>query len=464
MTNRRFSLLPFALLALALGLVLTLQPAWSQSGTPQVRIVEIDGTITPAMASYVDRAMRGAQRDSVAAIVLEIDTPGGLSSAMDDIVNDILQSDVPVIAWVGPTNARAASAGVYITYAAHIAAMAPGTNIGSASPIQLGDEGEQTGETTAERKVMNDAVARIENLARLRGRNVDWAIDAVREADNITAAKALDLGVVNLLAPDIPTLLHDVDGTQVQLANGDTITLHTDGAKISTASMNIIESLLQLISDPTIAYLLLSFGGLGIFLELSNPGQFVPGIIGVVCFILGFYALGTLPVNWTGALLIGLGFGLFFLDLFVSSFGLLLVAGLASFIIGSYMLVDDTVPGYGTVSRPVIWTAAALILASALLIGSLVLKTLRSKPRTGTSALVGQVAVVRRPLTPTGMVYVDGELWAATAEGLGDGESLPAGAFVEIQGVHGLQLTVRATDRRPAADVITASRSVLPAS
>lgn len=464
MTNRRFSLIPLALLTLALGLVLTLQSVGSQSGTPQVRIIEIDGTITPAMASYVDRTMRGAQRDDVAAIILRIDTPGGLSTAMDDIVNDILQSEVPVIAWVGPANARAASAGVYITYAAHIAAMAPGTNIGSASPIQLGGDDEQTGATTAERKAMNDAIARIENLARLRGRNVDWAISAVRDADNITADKALDLGVVNLLAPDIPTLLHDIDGMQVQLANGDAVTLHTDGAETKTASMNLIEDILQLISDPTIAYLLLSFGGLGIFLELSNPGQFVPGIIGVVCFILGFYALGTLPVNWTGALLIGLGFGLFFLDLFVSSFGLLLIGGLAAFIVGSYMLVDDTVPGYGTVSRPVIWTAAALILASALLIGSLVLKTLRSKPKTGKSALVGEVAVVRKALAPTGMVFIDGELWAATAEGLDPDASIPAGAFVEVMALRGLQLTVRATDRRPDDDVIVAARSVIPAS
>ncbi|HWV23272.1 MAG TPA: nodulation protein NfeD [Thermomicrobiales bacterium] len=463
MTTHRPFRLPISFLALMLGMILTLQAAGSQSATPQVRIIDIDGTITPAMASYVNRTMRSAQRDQVAAIVLRINTPGGLSTAMDDIVDDILQSDVPVIAWVGPTNARAASAGVYITYATHIAAMAPGTNIGSASPIQLNGE-DQTGETTAERKAMNDAVARIENLAELRHRNVDWAISAVRDADNITADKALELGVINLLAPDIPTLLHDVDGTQVQLANGNTVTLHTDGAETSTASMNLFEDFLQLISDPTIAYLLLSFGGLGIFLELSNPGQFVPGIIGIVCFILGFYALGTLPVNWTGALLIGLGFGLFFLDIFVSSFGLLLMAGLVSFIVGSYMLVDDTVPGYGTVSRPVIWTAAALILVSALLIGTLMLRTLRSKPKTGKSALVGQVAIVRKTLAPTGMVFVDGELWAATAEGLDAGTSIPTGAFVEVLGVRGLQLTVRSTERQPNDNLLAASRTVIPVS
>jgi membrane-bound serine protease (ClpP class) len=207
--------------------LLVIQPALAQEGSGTVRVVDIDGTITPAMASYVDRSMKSAQRDNVDAIVLHINTPGGLSTAMDDIVNDILQSEVPVIAWVGPTNARAASAGVYITYATHIASMAPGTNIGSASPIQLGGDGEQTGETTSERKVMNDAVARIENLAKLRDRNVNWAISAVRDADNITADKALELGVINLLAPDIETLLQDIHGMQVNLANGETVTLNT---------------------------------------------------------------------------------------------------------------------------------------------------------------------------------------------------------------------------------------------
>jgi len=460
--TRRF--LPIALLMLVLGAFLTLQPAFAQQGTGTVRVIDIDGTITPAMASYVDRTMKSAQRSNVDAIVLRIDTPGGLSTAMDDIVNDILQSDVPVIAWVGPANARAASAGVYITYATNIATMAPGTNIGSASPIQLGGDGDQTGETTSERKAMNDAVARIENLAKLRDRNVDWAISAVRDADNITADRALELGVVNLLAPDIPTLLQDVHGMEVTLQNGETVTLNTAGAKITAASMNPIEQFLQLISDPTIAYLLLSFGSLGIFLELANPGGFIPGIIGVVCFILGFYALGTLPVNWTGVLLIGLAFALFFIDLFVTSFGTLLIGGLAAFIIGSYMLIDQSVPGYSVVSRPVIWTSAALVLASALIIGSLVLKTLRGKPKTGKKTLIGEVAIVRRALSPDGMVFIDGELWSATAEGLEEGASIPAGSFVEITSTSGLRLLVKATSRIPSDTVADTPRreSIVP--
>lgn len=446
----------WALLCLVLGTALLLsQPIAAQEDGSNVRIIEIDGTITPAMASYVDRTMKRAETDNVDAIVLRIDTPGGLSTAMDDIVNDILHSNVPVIAWVGPTNARASSAGVYITYASHVATMAPGTNIGSASPIQLGGDGEQTGETTAERKATNDAAARIENLARLRNRNAEWAVSAVREAANITADKALELGVIDLIVPDVETLLRDVDGMQVEMANGEMVTLRTGAATVTSASMNLIEQFLHLISDPTIAYLLLSFGSLGIFLELSNPGGLVPGIIGVVCFILGLYALGTLPVNWTGVLLIALAFALFFIDLFVTSFGILLLGGLAAFIIGSYMLIDENAPGYSGVSRPVIWTSAALVAGSAMLVGTLVLRTMRRKPSTGKNALVGRVAEVRSALSPNGMVYVDGEYWSATAEDLREGTPLPTGSYVEITDVEGLRLRVRATSRAPRDDPAT---------
>jgi membrane-bound serine protease (ClpP class) len=445
-----------AMLLLILGAFLSLiQPALSQESVPAIRQIEIDGTITPAMASYVDRAIGSAEADGADAIVLRIDTPGGLSTAMDDIVTDILQSDVPVIAYVSPGNARAASAGVYITYASHIAAMAPGTNIGSASPVQGNG---QDIDSTMERKVVNDAVARIENLAELRGRNVEWAIAAVRDAENITASRALELGVIDLVAPDLPTLLTDVDGREVTLDNGETVTLRTADGIVSTTGMNAIESFLQLISEPTIAYLLLSFGSLGIFLELSNPGQIVPGILGAVFLILGFYSLGTLPVNWTGVLLIALGFTLFFIELFVTSFGILTVGGLAAFIIGSYMLIDDTVPGYNGVSRPVIWISAALILGSAFLIGMLVMRTQRKKPATGAPGLIGQVGEVRSPLAPTGMVYVEGELWTAKANGLPQGQSIPIGTHVEVVGVEGLRLTVRQTSREMTDDVAQASR------
>lgn len=440
--------------SLLLGMVLlAVSPLTAQNGTPQVRIVTIDDTITPTMAQYVKRGIESAENDNADAIVLAIDTPGGLSSAMDDIDRAILESEVPVIAYVSPRGARAASAGVFITYASHIAAMAPGTSIGSASPVS--SDGSDMSDTM-EAKVTNDAVSNIRNLATFRGRNADWAESAVREAVNITADEALDLNVINLIAPDIPTLLNDVDGMQVEMATGEIHTMHTAGAETSDIDMNVIESLLQMLSDPTIAYLLLSFGALGIFLELSNPGTFVPGIIGVICLVVGLYALGTLPVNWTGVALIAIAFALFFIDIFVTSFGLLLVGGLACFIIGSYMLIDASVPGYGTVSRPVIWASAALILVCAVLIGAAVLRVMRKTPTTGKPALIGDIGEVRQPLDPNGMVFMQGELWTASTE---DDATIPVGAHVEVIEVHGLRLVVRQTETAPEPPAASIARS-----
>lgn len=453
MTNYTFTTRIGRILLLAVILLMGVASVSAQSDTPRVAIIEVDGTITPAMASYVRQSIAEAENNDVDAIVLRIDTPGGLSTAMDDIVTYVLQSDVPVIAWVGPGNARAASAGVYITYSAHVAAMAPGTNIGSASPVTL--DGSEMDETSAN-KVMNDAISRIRNLAELRERNVEWAIASVRDAENITAGEALELGVIDLVAPNIETLLNDVDGMTVTLHTGEEVTLTTAGATTDTLSMNAFERFLQLISDPTIAYLLLSFGSLGIFLELSNPGGLIPGIIGVLSFILGFYALGTLPVNWTGVLLIALAFALFFIDLFVSSFGLLLVGGMLSFVVGSYMLIDDTVPGYSGVSRPVIWISAALVAVSAIVIGTLVVKLQRSAPTTGKKSIIGQVARVRTALEPNGMVWLDGELWQAT---LSDpDESAPAGTPVKIVSVQGVRLTVALTDEAETNPVRSSPR------
>lgn len=432
--------------ALVLGVFLHLiATTFAQSDAPRVRILDIDGTITPAMAQYVDRGIRTAEDDGFTAVILRIDTPGGLSSAMDDIIDSELRSDVPVIAWVGPNGARAASAGVFITYAAHITVMAPGTRIGSASPVSS-DGSEMT--ETMRNKVTNDAVAQIRNLAELRGRNADWAEGAVRNADNITASEALQLGVVSALAPDIPSLLNGLTRTAVTLDDGTTVTLDMTNATTSTESMSLIERFLQVISDPTIAYLLLSFGALGLFLELAQPGGFVPGTIGVICLVLGLYSLGSLPVNWTGVILIGLAFAFFLVDIYVASFGLLLIAGMSCFIIGSYLLVDTSVPGYNGVSRPVIWTSAACILGLSLVIGMAALRILGKRPATGVPALIGKVGVVRRPLGPDGMVFLDGELWSASFSDMpAEAEPVPVGRHVEVVSVQGLRLDVKPTTR-----------------
>jgi membrane-bound serine protease (ClpP class) len=434
------------LLAIALSVVmLAAQPliasAQSESNR-EVVVGKIDGTITPEMERYVNRVIDQAEKESAAAVVFEMDTPGGLSSAMDDIIRDILQSDVPVVVYVTPRGARAASAGVYITYAAHVAAMAPGTNIGSASPIFEDPSGNGTdGNETLRKKVTNDAVSQIVNLANLRSRNAQWAEQAVREAVNVTADQALQLNVIDLIAPDLPTLLSDIDGRTVQMANG-TATLQTKDAATREIDMTYVESFLQMLADPTIAYLLLSLGLLGLYVELSHPGVTVPGVVGGIAVVLGLFALGTLPVNWAGVLLIALAFVLFAADLFLPSFGTLTIGGLVSFVLGSYLLIGSNAPPGYEVARPVIWTLTACLLVFSLFLAAAVLKARLRRPATGKQAMIDMVGTVRSALKPSGMVFVNGELWSATLEGRGQTE-VPEGTPVVVTRVEGLRLVVR---------------------
>jgi membrane-bound serine protease (ClpP class) len=435
--------LPVAAIALSL-LLIAAQPliARAQTAEREVIVAEIDGTITPVMERYVKRAINEAEEENAAAVVFEMDTPGGLSTAMDDIVRDILESDVPVVVYVAPRGARAASAGVFITYAAHVAAMAPGTNIGSASPIFMDESGGGTdGNETLRNKVTNDAVSQIVNLANLRGRNAEWAEQAVREAANVTADQALQLNVIDEIAPDLPTLLDQIDGRTVQMETG-TATLATQDAVISEFDMNVVEDLLQLVADPTIAYLLLSLGLLGLYVEFSHPGIGVPGVVGGISVLLGLFALGTLPVNWAGVLLIALAFVLLAADLFLPSFGILTIGGLVSFVLGSYLLISaDAPPGY-EVARPVIWTVTFCLLAFTLFLGAAVLRARLRPPATGEKAMIGMVGTVRTALAPTGMVFVNGELWSATRDPA-DPDGIPVGASVVVTRVDRLLLTVR---------------------
>lgn len=451
--------------ALLFGLALSLVgPLLTQAATggPIVYYGAIDGEISPAMERYVARAINTAGDNHAAAIVFRMNTPGGLSSAMDDIIQDILKSKVPVVVYVGPRGARAASAGVYITYAAHIAAMAPGTNIGSASPIFTDASGNVTdGSATLNAKVTNDAVSQITNLANLRGRNVDWAVSAVRTAANITADQAASMQVVDLLAPDLPTLLNDINGRKVMLDSG-VATLNTANADVRSIDMNVIEQFLQLLSNSTIAFLLLSAGMLGLFLEFSHPGAVLPGVAGGLSLLLGLFSLGQLPVNWAGVLLIGLAFALFVADLYVASFGTLTIGGIVSFILGSYLLISDNAPPGYQVSRAAIWAMAGCLLIFSLFLASAVMKIRMRKPVTGRQALLGSLGVVRRGLSPHGFVFLHGELWEAYSS---TGQELPAGAPVIVTAMHGLQLAVRPATveeairlKRPDAD----AREVVP--
>ena len=436
--------------------------ARADSGKPTVFYGAIDGEISPAMERYVSRAIHQAEDAGAAAMVFRMDTPGGLSSAMDDIVRDILQSKVPVVVYVGPRGARAASAGVYITYAAQIAAMAPGTNIGSASPIFVDPTGNVSdGSATLNAKVTNDAVAQITNLARLRGRNADWAVQAVRSADNITADQAVQMSVVDLVSPDLPTLLNSIDGRKVMVADG-AATLTTAGADIRSINMNWIEQFLQLLSNSTIAFLLLSVGMLGIFLEFSHPGAVLPGVVGGISLLIGLFSLGELPVNWTGVLLIALAFVLFIADLYVPSLGTLTIGGVVSFVLGAYLLISDNAPPGYRVSRAAIWTMAGCMLLFSLFLASAVMKARLKRPTTGRQALIGTLADVRRTVSPRGLVFVHGELWDAVSK---TGESLPVGTTAIVTAVEGLQLTVRAATANEIARLTPApvdAREVIP--
>jgi membrane-bound serine protease (ClpP class) len=453
--------LRFLLLSLlALGLLGILLPTTADAlanvqsnDRPEIDVVELDGTITPVMARYIDRAIGSAEADGRSAVVLEMDTPGGLSSAMDDIIRDVLESEIPVIVYVAPRGARAASAGVYITYAAHVAAMAPGTNIGSATPVSLGGDDDDE-ETAMDRKVVNDAVAQIVNLANLRGRNAAWAEDAVRNAVNITADEALSLGVIDTVAPDLDTLLTEIDGRQVTMADGSTAALRTANARLHDVGMNPLEGLLQLLADPTIAYILLSLGSLGLFLELSNPGTLVPGTVGALCLLFGLFALGTIPVNWAGLLLMALGLVLFVADVFLPSLGLLTVGGVVSFVVGSFLLIDDNAPPGYDLPAEVIWTVTACFVVLFVLLGLSVLRAMRRRPVTGRSALIGMVGTVKIGIEPTspGQVFVDGERWKAIlAEG---SAAIAAGTSIVVTKADGLTLSVRpATAGETAEDV-----------
>lgn len=427
------------LIVVAMGFILI--AARSLAAEPSVNLVRVDGAITPPMARYVEGAIARANQNGAAAVVLEIDTPGGLSTAMDEIIDDIQRSEVPIIVYVAPRGARAASAGVFIAYAGHVAAMAPGTRIGSASPIFLGEDGSVTeGTETLNRKVTNDAVAQIKALADQHGRNAEWAEQAVREAVSITAEEAIQLGVVNILAPDVATLLTQLDGRTVELASGPE-SLATAGASVRSVEMGWLDQFFQLLADPTVAYILLSLGSLGLFLELSNPGSVLPGVIGGLFLLLALYSLGTLPVNWTGVLLIGFAFLLFVADLFVPSLGTLTIGGVISFVLGSYLLIGSDAPPGFVIAPQIIWTMTALLVGFFVFIGMSVLRARLRQPYSGREGLVGAVGVVRRGLNPDGMIFVSGELWQATAV---EGETdVPVGRTVKVTAVDGLRLVVR---------------------
>jgi membrane-bound serine protease (ClpP class) len=443
---RRFNLL--VVLAAAVMLLASVFALPAAAADDTVTVIELDGTITPVMADFVGRALDGAG-DRNQVVVIQMDTPGGLSSAMDDIVSDILAASVPVIVWVGPNGARAASAGVYITYAAHLATMAPATNIGSATPISLGEDDSEEPDSASDRKVLNDAIGKIRGLAELRGRNVEWAEDAVRNAANVSAEQALSLGVIDLVASSIPDLLEQLDGRDVTVA-GETRTLQTAGAETRTTRMNWIEQFLQLVSDPNIAFLFVSIGTLALIFELANPGAIGPGAIGVLLLVTGFYSLGTLDASWAALALMAAAGVILAIDLLVvPGTGILTGAGITTFVVGGVLL--STSDSAGVSLLLVLGVGAVLAVLVVLIVGA-AWRVRKKAPATGTGTLVGQYAEARSPLDPQGMVYVQGELWNARTA---DGSTIASGTRVRVTRIDGFVLEVRLPDTATSGSATT---------
>jgi len=305
------------------GLLLAVSIAMNvQAANPRIDVLTVKGTINPVLVDYIERGIDEAEEGGALALIIQLDTPGGLDTAMRDIVQVIVNSQVPVVVYVSPAGARAASAGVFITMAAHVAVMAPNTAIGAASPVAMGAEGEQQMSETMKNKVVNDAAAYIRSIAEAHGRNMEWAEKAVREAVSATEQESLELNVIDMIAPDLDTLVAQLDGRQVTMLDGSVVTLQTKGATINQVGMRTIEKFLYTIADPNIAYILLSLAMLGIMVEIFNPGLIFPGVVGGISLLLAFYSLGMLPVNYAGLLLIVLAAGLFIAEVLTTTFGL----------------------------------------------------------------------------------------------------------------------------------------------
>jgi len=409
-----------------------------KADSPHVTVLEVKGTVNPVLADYIRSGIAQAEKSGARACIIQMDTPGGLDKAMRDICQSILNAKIPVAVYVSPPGGRAASAGVFITLSAHVAAMAPDTAIGAAHPVSLGEGGEQQMSTEMTEKVVNDAAAYIRGIADSKGRNADWAEKAVRESVSITSTEALDMKVVDIVAPNLEDLLKQMDGRSIKMMDGTTIVLQTQSATIQIYKMSWIVDFLYSIADPTIAYILLSIGSLGIMAEIFSPGLIFPGIIGAICLLLAFYALGVMSVNWTGVLLIVLAFGLFVAEFFTPGFGLLFGGGVVSFVIGSLILFKGGAPVYH-INWWLIVIVIIVLAGFVALAATRVVKTYKRQATTGREDLIGKTALVKEKLDPEGVVLFQGELW--TSQSISG--KIEAGEEVVISKVDGLKLIVK---------------------
>ncbi len=398
--------------------------------------IEVDGPIHPASARFIERAVARANSDQAEALLIELDTPGGLMDSMRDIVKAFFNSDVPVIVYVAPSGSRAASAGAFITLAADIAAMAPGTNIGAAHPVSIGSGEAMDSSGVMSDKVVNDAVAFIRSIAEKRGRNAEWAEAAVKESSSLTDSEALEKNVIDLIAVTRDSLLQMVDGRMVQPLSGKRA-LATKNAELVRIEKTWRDELLDIISDPNIAYILMLLGIYGLFFELYNPGAIVPGVIGGICLILAFFAFQTLPVNIAGLLLILLAVILFLLEIKVVSYGILSIGGTIALLLGSVMLIESPIPGLRVSWSVILPSVIATLLFFGVAIG-LSIKAQRRKPITGIEGMIGETGSVVAEINPIGIVTIRGEIWKARSKS----GSIPVGSRVQVVAVENMMLIV----------------------
>ena len=488
MMNRYWRMIIFLSLVLAVPLTAALDTAGEEkvdAGRPVVARIVVDGPITPVSADYIQKQIERAQIEGLDLVVLQLDTPGGLVSSTRQIVKAFFGSKVPIAVHVGPPGARAASAGVFITMAAHVAAMAPGTNIGAAHPVNIGGgnplspkkeekgvgeresggegdkagegekaegesgregEGEKSPEPPAGndddvmgQKVLNDTVAFIRSIAEKQGRNADWAERAVRESVSVTETEALELNVIDIIAEDMEELLAAMDGMTVKVS-GEEVVLAVKGATVLDRPMGWRYRVLGSLSDPNIAYILMMLGIYGLFFELANPGVILPGVLGGIFLVLAFFSFQVIPINYAGFLLIFLAIILFILEVKIVSYGMLSVGGIASLFLGSLMLFDTAEPYYKLSLSLVVGVTAFTALFFVVGLG-MAFHFQRKRPTTGAEGLVGEIGIVSVTLSPEGRVKVHGEIWKAVSDGISGG-SIEAGSKVRVKAIEGMLLTV----------------------
>ncbi len=417
---------------LALGLILPTYPAHAE----EIIVANYEGIINPVAAEYLHDALMLAESSGAQALIFQLDTPGGLDTSMRLMIKDITGSLIPVIVFVAPSGGRAASAGVFITMAAHVAVMAPGTNIGAAHPVSMGGEMDNT----MKEKVENDAVAYIKSIAQQHGRNVSWAEDAVRKSISSTEQEALKLKVIDMIAEDIPTLLKLLQGKKIAVSNG-TVTFSSETATLHEFPMGTRLELLKILSDPNIAYLLMSIGTIGIMAELYSPGAILPGIIGAISLILAFYSLQSLPVNYAGAFLVILGAVFLLLEISVTSYGLLALGGLAAMTLGGLFLIKG--------DAPFLQVSLSFLLPTVMTIGGLIgiiawtaVKSTRRRPITGAEGMIGSIGIAKTDVNPHGQITIRGEIWEAVSQ-----TPIRQGEAAEVTSVEGLTVKVAPTHR-----------------